>query len=117
MTTFSLATAGLAFLLALAIGRPMIKWLRTRSLGKAISDEGPQTHHVKAGTPTMGGLIIFITVAILTVATNVVDRESILLPLAAILVLGGIGASGSGLPPPGLAGLLGQRFVRLVLRA
>ena len=110
MTTFSLATAGLAFLLALAIGPPVIRWLRTRSLGKAISDEGPETHHIKAGTPTMGGLIIFITVAILTVATNVVDRESILLPLAAIVVLGGIGAIDD------LGTLVGRRYEGLSWR-
>jgi phospho-N-acetylmuramoyl-pentapeptide-transferase len=92
MTTFSLATAGIAFLIALALGPFLIRWLQSRSLGKAISDEGPQTHHVKAGTPTMGGLLIFFTVIGLTLATNVVDRESILLPLFTIVVLGGIGA-------------------------
>lgn len=92
MTTFSLATAGIAFLIALALGPFLIRWLQSRSLRKAISDEGPQTHHVKAGTPTMGGLLIFFTVIGLTLATNVVDRESILLPLFTIVVLGGIGA-------------------------
>ena len=91
MTTFSLATAGIAFVMALLIGRPLIVWLRARAYGKAISDVGPQTHHIKAGTPTMGGLMIFSTVAVLTLATNVVGRESILLPLMTILALGVIG--------------------------
>lgn len=91
MTGFSLATAGIAFLIALVVGRPLIAWLRAQKLGKAISDEGPHTHLVKAGTPTMGGLMIFVTVAVLTLATNVVNRESILLPLASIVVLGIVG--------------------------
>lgn len=91
MTTFSLATAGIAFVIALAIGKPLLGFLQRRQLGKAISDEGPDTHHAKAGTPTMGGLMIFATVALLTLATNVVDRESILLPLVGIIVLGSIG--------------------------
>lgn len=91
MTGFSLATAGIAFLIALVVGRPLIAWLRAQKLGKAISEEGPHTHHVKAGTPTMGGLMIFVTVAVLTLATNVVNRESILLPLASIVVLGIVG--------------------------
>ena len=91
MTGFSLATAGFAFVIALVVGRPLIAWLRTQKLGKAISDEGPHTHHVKAGTPTMGGLMIFVTVAVLTLATNVVGRESILLPLVGIVVLGTVG--------------------------
>jgi phospho-N-acetylmuramoyl-pentapeptide-transferase len=91
VTGFSLATAGIAFLIALVVGRPLIAWLRAQKLGKAISEEGPHTHHVKAGTPTMGGLMIFVTVAVLTLATNVVNRESILLPLASIVVLGIVG--------------------------
>ena len=91
MTGFSLATAGIAFVIALVVGRPLIAWLRAQKLGKAISDEGPHTHHVKAGTPTMGGLIIFVTVAVLTLVTNVVGRESILLPLVGIVVLGTVG--------------------------
>ena len=91
MTAFSLATAGLAFLLALAIGWPLVRWLAARKLGKRISDEGPQSHHSKAGTPTMGGLMIFTTVAVLTLATNVVGRESILLPLLGIVALGTLG--------------------------
>ena len=91
MTAFSLATAGLAFLMALAIGWPLVRWLEARKLGKRISDEGPQTHHTKAGTPTMGGLMIFTTVAVLTLATNVVGRESILLPLLGIVALGTLG--------------------------
>ncbi|PZC49962.1 MAG: phospho-N-acetylmuramoyl-pentapeptide-transferase [Chloroflexi bacterium] len=91
MTTFSLATAGIAFVIALAIGKPLLNYLRARQIGKAISDEGPDSHHVKAGTPTMGGLMIFATVAILTLATNVVGRESILLPLVGIVVLGTVG--------------------------
>ena len=91
MTTFSLATAGIAFVIALAIGKPLLNYLRVRQIGKAISDEGPDSHHVKAGTPTMGGLMIFATVAILTLATNVVGRESILLPLVGIVVLGTVG--------------------------
>ncbi len=92
MISFSIATAGLAFVLTWIIGRPLIGWLQRRQLGKAISSEGPHTHHKKAGTPTMGGLMIFASVAVLTVTTNLVGRESILLPLAAIVALGGIGA-------------------------
>ncbi len=91
MTGVSLAMTGAAFLLALAIGRPLIQWLNAKQLGKAISVEGPQTHMIKAGTPTMGGLIIIASVAVVTLASNVVGRESILLPLVGIVVLGLVG--------------------------
>lgn len=111
MTTFSLATAGIAFVIALAIGRPLIGWLQAQALGKAISDEGPQSHHVKAGTPTMGGLIIFIAVVALTLATNVVGRESILLPLFTIVVLGTIGMVDD------LGSIVGRQYTGLKWRA
>ncbi len=93
MTTFSLGTAGIAFALALAIGPLIIRWLERRNAGKSISDEGPQTHRVKAGTPTMGGLIFLIPIAVLTIATNLVegDRWSILLPLVGAAALGVLG--------------------------
>lgn len=93
MTTFSLGTAGLAFVLALIIGGPMIAWIQRRGFGKAISEEGPGTHHVKAGTPTMGGIIFITAIVILTIAANLVegDRWSILLPLVGVVALAALG--------------------------
>jgi len=93
VTTFSLGTAGIAFAMALVIGPAIIGWLERRSTGKAISDEGPSSHQVKAGTPTMGGLIFLIPIVILTIATNLVegDRWSILLPLVGVVALGAMG--------------------------
>ena len=93
MTTFSLGTAGIAFALALALGPLIIRWLERRSAGKAISDEGPSSHHVKLGTPTMGGLIFLIPIVLLTLTANLVagDRWSILLPLVGAVALGALG--------------------------
>ena len=93
MTTFSLATAGIAFILALAIGRPVIRWTLRRGLGKAISDEGPAGHIVKEGTPTMGGIIFVVAIVVLTIVANLVegDRWSILLPLVGVLALALLG--------------------------
>ena len=93
MTTFSLVTAGITLFVAVMIGPPAIQWLRDRKFGKAISEEGPQTHRVKAGTPTMGGIIFLAAIAIMTVCANLAegDRWSILLPLAGIAALGAIG--------------------------
>ena len=63
--------AGGAFLTALVFGfvfgRPLIEWLRLKQKkGQPIRSDGPQNHFVKAGTPTMGGLLIL---SALTVAT------------------------------------------------
>lgn len=89
-----------AFLLALALGRPTVGWLRAKKVGKSISIDQPSTHMVKAGTPTMGGLFIWVSVALATLATNlfewrdgslVLERRSMLLPLLAVNAMLAVG--------------------------
>src|SRR3979490_2299628 len=41
-----------------------IEFLRKREFGQQIREDGPEGHHLKAGTPTMGGIIIFLAVSI-----------------------------------------------------
>ena len=56
--------AGLASLLiSIFLGPKYIEYLREREFGQHIREEGPQEHHAKAGTPTMGGIIIIIAIA------------------------------------------------------
>src|SRR5665648_733996 len=57
--------AGTASLLICCFLSPkFIAFLRAREFGQQIREEGPQGHHVKAGTPTMGGIIIFSAIAV-----------------------------------------------------
>jgi phospho-N-acetylmuramoyl-pentapeptide-transferase len=58
--------AGLASLLiSIFLGPKFIQYLRQREFGQNIREEGPQDHHLtKAGTPTMGGLVVFTAIAI-----------------------------------------------------
>ena len=57
--------AGTASLLMCVFLAPkFIEFLRRREFGQQIREEGPQEHHAKAGTPTMGGIIIFTAVTI-----------------------------------------------------
>jgi phospho-N-acetylmuramoyl-pentapeptide-transferase len=57
--TFRTAAASLtALALSLALGPWMIRKLRDFQIGQVIRQEGPQSHRAKAGTPTMGGLLI-----------------------------------------------------------
>jgi len=48
----------LAMVAAVVIGPKFIEMLRARNLGQQIRAEGPATHGVKQGTPTMGGILI-----------------------------------------------------------
>ncbi len=96
--TYALLTGGAAFLVALFAGRPFVRWVRGQRLGKAISEEGPSTHSVKEGTPTLGGLLIFGAVALVTIPTNLFERLSILLPLGVVLsgvIVGAIDDAGT----------------------
>lgn len=55
-----------AILLALVLGPRFIATLRRLSVGQNIREVGPQSHQVKAGTPTMGGLLILFTLVVPT---------------------------------------------------
>lgn len=69
-----------------------MRLLRAKKIGKQIRVEGPQTHMVKTGTPTMGGVMIILPVLLLTVIFNLVDHWSLLLPLAVLVAFGILGA-------------------------
>jgi phospho-N-acetylmuramoyl-pentapeptide-transferase len=53
-----------ALLICIFLSPQFIAFLRAREFGQFIREEGPEGHHEKAGTPTMGGIIIFLAVAI-----------------------------------------------------
>ena len=53
---------GLAFVLAVALGNPVIAQLKKYRIGKQIRIDGPSSHMTKTGTPTMGGLVFLVHV-------------------------------------------------------
>jgi len=53
-----------AMVLMLVIGPPFIRWLRLNEFGQSIREEGPEGHKTKEGTPTMGGVLIWLAVLI-----------------------------------------------------
>jgi phospho-N-acetylmuramoyl-pentapeptide-transferase len=53
-----------SLLLCLFLSPKFISFLRRREFGQNIREEGPSGHHAKAGTPTMGGIIIFLAFAV-----------------------------------------------------
>src|ERR671931_89136 len=53
-----------AMLICIFLGPRFIEYLRVKEFGQHIREEGPEEHHEKAGTPTMGGLIVFTAIAI-----------------------------------------------------
>lgn len=63
LTFRSILSALTALTLSLIIGPKVIRWLQKSQIGQSVRDDGPQTHLKKAGTPTMGGVMILLTVA------------------------------------------------------
>ena len=53
-----------AMLICIFLAPRFIEWLRQKSFGQYIREEGPTGHQKKAGTPTMGGLIIFVAISV-----------------------------------------------------
>lgn len=78
--------AGIAFLVTVMLGSKFIDYLQVRKFGQFVREEGPQTHLVKAGTPTMGGVLMLVglVAALLVVAQpNVRTLTTLLLVSAA----------------------------------
>ena len=89
---YSLAIAGLGFLVTVVSGHYIVAFLRARKIGKQVRIEGPERHLTKTGTPTMGGIMVTISAFVLTFIFDLYDRLSMLLPLGVLLCCGVLGA-------------------------
>ena len=98
-----LLLAGLCFMATWLIGKPVIAWLKAKKLGKKIREDGPQSHLVKTGTPTMGGIMITISIVLVTIGFILIPQVfnsdspghsglSILLPIGIVLSCSVLGA-------------------------
>lgn len=80
-----------AMFLALVFGPWLIRKLRELQIGQFIREEGPQGHKKKAGTPTMGGVLIVLSTAIPTLLWADLTNPFVLLALFALLSFAAIG--------------------------
>jgi phospho-N-acetylmuramoyl-pentapeptide-transferase len=97
----SLSLAGLAFIMTAIWGGPLLRVLRHYKIGKIIRVEEPDSHRVKMGTPTMGGIMFILpvllfsgllnAVGLIGITTNVVG-PSVLLPMAVMFAFAVLGA-------------------------
>lgn len=88
---YALLTGAGAAVGAAILGGPWVAWLRARKLGKAESEEGPQSHLSKAGTPTFGGVLIMgVGLAAALIAAVPKDAD-VLLPVSVAALFAAIG--------------------------
>jgi phospho-N-acetylmuramoyl-pentapeptide-transferase len=90
--TFRTAVASLtALFLVLFLGPWMIERLRRLQIGQHIREEGPQAHKAKAGTPTMGGVLILVGILVPTLLWADLRNLKIWIVVLATLAFGAIG--------------------------
>ena len=80
-----------ALLLSLLLGPWMIERLRDMQVEQYIREEGPKAHQAKAGTPTMGGVLIVAAIVVPTLLWADLRNPYVLLALAAMMAFGAIG--------------------------
>ena len=90
--SYALPVGTITFLMTVIWGGPLIQFLKRHRIGKQIRVEGPSSHIVKSGTPTMGGLLIIVPAVAITGVANLVNRYSILLPLLVLASCAAVGA-------------------------
>jgi phospho-N-acetylmuramoyl-pentapeptide-transferase len=90
--TFRTAGAFLtALLLAMLLGPPIIRKLSALRAGQVVREDGPRSHLQKAGTPTMGGVLILLAVVTATLLWAQLTNRFIWLCLLTTLAMGGVG--------------------------
>ena len=80
-----------ALVISFVVGPRMIAWLTHMKIGQSVRDDGPQTHLSKAGTPTMGGALILVSIVVTTLLWGNLTNRFVWVVL---LVTAGFGAIG-----------------------
>jgi phospho-N-acetylmuramoyl-pentapeptide-transferase len=80
-----------ALAISLVFGAPMIRRLNYLQVGQSVRDDGPQTHLVKAGTPTMGGTLILIAIFVSSLLWTDLSNRYVWVVLLVTFGFGAIG--------------------------
>ncbi len=80
-----------ALAISLVIGPSMIRRLSQYQIGQSVRDDGPETHLVKAGTPTMGGALILVAIAVSTLFWGDLQNRFVWVVLIVTLAFGAVG--------------------------
>lgn len=91
ITLRAVLAAMTALSISFLVGPMMIRKLTAYKIGQAVRDDGPQTHLIKAGTPTMGGALILTSIAITTLLWADLNNHYVWVVLLSTLGFGAIG--------------------------
>ena len=91
ITLRTVLAAMTALVISFMVGPAMIRKLTAYKIGQSVRSDGPQTHLVKAGTPTMGGALILVAIAVTTLLWGDLSNHYVWLVLFTTLGFGVIG--------------------------
>ena len=91
ITLRTVLAAMTALVISLMAGPGVIRWLAAKKIGQAVRQDGPQTHLTKTGTPTMGGVLILIAIAVTTLLWGDLSNRYVWTVLVVTLGFGIIG--------------------------
>jgi phospho-N-acetylmuramoyl-pentapeptide-transferase len=80
-----------ALLISFVVGPAVIRRLTAYKIGQAVRDDGPQSHFVKAGTPTMGGALILVSISITTLLWADLQNRLVWIVFWVTLAFGAVG--------------------------
>ena len=91
ITLRTVLAAMTALIISFIAGPRVIRWLAAKKIGQAVRRDGPQTHLIKSGTPTMGGALILIAIVITTLLWGDLSNRYVWVVLIVTVGFGGIG--------------------------
>ena len=80
-----------ALVISFVVGPGLIRKLTQYKVGQSVRNDGPQTHLIKAGTPTMGGALILVGIAVATLLWADLSNRFVWIVLLAPLGFGAVG--------------------------
>ena len=80
-----------SLVISFLVGPAMIRKLTAYKIGQSVRDDGPQSHLVKAGTPTMGGALILVSIVVTTLLWADLNNRLVWVVLAVTLGFGAVG--------------------------
>ncbi len=80
-----------ALAISMVIGPGMIRRLGRYKIGQTVRNDGPESHLVKAGTPTMGGALLLVAIAVATLLWADLSNRAVWVTLAVTLMFGAVG--------------------------
>ncbi len=91
ITLRAVLAAMTSLIISFVTGPSVIRWLAAKKIGQAVRQDGPQTHLVKSGTPTMGGALILISIGVTTLLWGDLGNRYVWVVLIVTLGFGAIG--------------------------